>query len=59
MQPWRSLRLRFFSIAFPIAVAAFVSVVGAALYLINHSFQRIDQELARRQQTLSLTTEFA
>ena len=59
MAPWKSLRLRFFSIAFPIAVLAFVSVIGAALYLINHSFQRFDQELARRQQTLALTTEFA
>jgi len=53
------IKLKYFSVAFLIAIMAFVSVIGWALWLVTSSFKRVGEELDRRQQTLVLTTEFS
>jgi two-component system sensor histidine kinase/response regulator len=55
----QGLRLRFFSIAFPIAIVTFLSVIAGALWLVASSFQQVEQVLERRQQTLGLTSELS
>ena len=59
MRLFESLRLRFFSIAFPIAIGACLAVIAMALWLVTDSFKRVERELDLRQQTLTLTSELS
>lgn len=55
----QGIKLKFFSIAFPVAIVTFLSVIGAALWLVASSFKQVEQVLDRRQQTLALTSELS
>lgn len=55
----KSLKLKFVSIAFPIAIVTILSVIATALWLITASFKQMEQELELRQQSLKLTSELS
>jgi signal transduction histidine kinase/CheY-like chemotaxis protein len=55
----RGIRLKYFSVAFPVAIVVFLSIIGAALWLVISSFQQVQTVLDERQQTLALTSEFS
>ena len=57
--PGQGIRLKFFSIAFPIAIVTFLSVIAAALWLVSSSFHEVERVLERRQETLRLTSELS
>lgn len=59
MNAGQGIRLKFFSIAFPVAIVTFLSVIAAALWLVAASFHQVEQVLERRQQTLTLTSELS
>ena len=59
MKAGQGIKLRFFSVAFSIAVVIFLSVIGAALWLVASSFKHVEQVLERRQETLALTSELS
>src|SRR5688572_10278573 len=59
MNSKQRIKLKYFSVAFLIAIVAFVSVIGWALWLVAWSFKHVGEELERRQQTLALTAEFS
>jgi signal transduction histidine kinase/CheY-like chemotaxis protein len=59
MKVGQGIKLRFFSIVFPIAVVIFLSVIAAALWLVASSFKHVEQVLERRQETLVLTSELS
>ncbi|MEO9136095.1 MAG: response regulator [Casimicrobiaceae bacterium] len=47
------------SIAYPVAIIGFLGVIATALWLVLHSFNQVEQVLARRKATLDLTAEFS
>ena len=53
------MKLRFFSIAFPVATMTFLAVIGAALWFVALSFTEVSQALEQRKTTLSLTSELS
>ncbi|HUP93616.1 MAG TPA: response regulator [Burkholderiales bacterium] len=53
------MRLKFFSIAFPVATLTFLAAIGAALWLVAASFSEVGQALEQRKVTLSLTSELS
>ena len=55
----KHLRLRFFSIALPIAIGAFLAVIAMALWLVTDSFQQVERRLELRQQALAITSELS
>ena len=57
MRLFERLRLRFFSIGFPVAIGAFLTVIATALWLVTDSFKHVERELELRRQTLALTSE--
>jgi signal transduction histidine kinase/DNA-binding response OmpR family regulator len=57
MKVAQGIRLKYLSVAFPIAIVAVLSVIGAALWLVTSSFKQVEQVLEGRQQTLALTAE--
>ena len=59
MKAGQGIKLKFFSIAFPIAIVIFLSVIAAALWLVSSSFHEVERVLERRQQTLTLTSELS
>ena len=59
MKPGQGIRLKLFSIAFPIAIVIFLSVISAALWLVSSSFHEVERVLERRQETLRLTSELS
>ena len=59
MKLGQGIRLKFFSIAFPIAIIVFLSVIAAALWLVSSSFHEVERMLERRQETLRLTSELS
>ena len=59
MRVFENLRLRFFSIAFPIAIGACLAVIALALWLVTDSFKHVERELELRRQTLTLTSELS
>ena len=59
MKGGQGIKLKFFSIAFPIATVAFLSVFAAALWLVASSFREVERTLERRQETLTLTSELS
>src|SRR5687767_13980123 len=54
----QAIRLKYFSVAFPVAIVAFLSVIASALWLVTSAFQQVEKVLEARQQTLALTAEF-
>ena len=59
MKLFKSLRLRFFSIGFPIAIGAFLAVIALALWFVADSFKHVERELEARKKTLVLTSELS
>jgi two-component system, sensor histidine kinase and response regulator len=55
----RGIKLKFFSIAFPIAIVAFLSVIAGALSFVSSYFHEVEKTLERRQETLTLTSELS
>ncbi|HYC46356.1 MAG TPA: response regulator [Burkholderiales bacterium] len=53
------MRLKFFSIAFPVATMTFLAAIGAALWFVAASFQEVSQALDQRKTTLALTSELS
>src|SRR5687767_6385618 len=53
------MRLKFFSIAFPVATMTFLAAIGAALWLVAVSFQEVSHALEQRKTTLALTSELS
>src|SRR5688572_8846752 len=53
------MRLKFFSIAFPVATLTFLAAIGAALWLVAASFQEVSHALEQRKTTLALTSELS
>src|SRR5688572_16657002 len=53
------MRLKFFSVAFPIATMTFLAAIGTALWFVAASFQEVSQALDQRKTTLSLTSELS
>src|SRR5688500_3689029 len=53
------MKLKFFSIAFPVATMTFLAAIGAALWLVASSFSEVSQALEQRKTTLALTSELA
>src|SRR5688572_3569630 len=53
------LSLKHVSLAFPLAIVAFLSVIAAALWSVNSSFGNVEQAIAKRQETLALTSELS
>ena len=53
------MKLRFFSIAFPIATMTFLAAIGASLWLVAASFSEVGQALEQRKVTLALTSELS
>jgi signal transduction histidine kinase/DNA-binding response OmpR family regulator/HPt (histidine-containing phosphotransfer) domain-containing protein len=53
------IRLAHFSIALPVTVVVFVSVIAAALWLVSSSLTEVESAIQRRQQTLALTSELS
>lgn len=59
MAPRRGFRLKWFSLAFPIAIVACLGVIAAALWSVSSSFRQVEREIEIRQQTLKLTSELS
>jgi len=59
MKMGRGLKLKFFSIAFPVAIVTLLSLIAVALWQVAMSFQRVEQALEHRQKTIALTTELS
>src|SRR5688572_18099465 len=53
------MRLKFFSIAFPVATMTFLAAIGAALWFVAASFNEVSQALDQRKTTLALTSELS
>src|SRR3954469_1034312 len=53
------LKLKLFSLAFPLAIVAFLAVMGTALWLVTSSFKQVERVLQQRQVTLALTSELS
>ncbi len=53
------MKLKFFSIAFPVATLTFLAAIGAALWLVASSFNQVGQALEQRKITLALTSELS
>src|SRR5688572_25993047 len=51
--------LKHVSIAFPLAIVAFLSVIAASLWSVKSSFGNVEQAIAKRQETLALTSELS
>ena len=51
------MKLKFFSIAFPIATITFLAAIAAALWLVASSFNQVNHALEQRKVTLALTSE--
>jgi two-component system, sensor histidine kinase and response regulator len=59
MKAARGLGLRTLSIAYPVAIIVFLTVIASALWLVLHSFNQVEHVLERRKATLDLTAEFS
>ena len=59
MKMGQSIKLKFFSIAFPVAILTLLSLIAAALWQVASSFPRVEQALEHRQKTIALTTELS
>ncbi|HET7135267.1 MAG TPA: ATP-binding protein, partial [Casimicrobiaceae bacterium] len=55
----RGIRLKTLSIAYPVAIIAFLAVIASALWLVLHWFHEVQQVVERRNTTLHLTGEFS
>ena len=53
------ISLKHVSIAFPLAIVAFLSVIAASLWSVKSSFGNVEQAIAKRQETLALTSELS
>ena len=53
------MKLKFFSIAFPIATITFLAAIAAALWLVASSFNQVNHALDQRKVTLALTSELS
>jgi signal transduction histidine kinase/CheY-like chemotaxis protein/HPt (histidine-containing phosphotransfer) domain-containing protein len=59
MRRAHGIRLGLFSIALPVTVVMFLSVIGAALWLVSSAFRQVDAAIEQRQQSLALTVELS
>ena len=59
MKMGQGIKLKFFSIAFPVAIVTLLSLIAVALWLVAASFHRVEQALEQRQKTMALTTELS
>ena len=53
------MRLKFFSVAFPVATMVFLAAIGGALWFVAVSFHEVSHALDQRKTTLSLTSELS
>jgi signal transduction histidine kinase/CheY-like chemotaxis protein len=59
LNPGHGLGLRVLSIAYPVAIMAFLAVIALALWLVLNSFSQVEHVLERRKATLDLAAEFS
>ena len=59
MKIGQGIKLKFFSIAFPVAIVSLLSLIAVALWQVASSFQRVEQALEHRQKTIALTSELS
>ena len=55
----RRMKLKFFSVAFPVATMTFLAAIGGALWFVAASFSEVSHALDQRKTTLSLTSELS
>src|SRR5262245_57900864 len=59
MRDGQGVKLKVFSIAFPIAIVVFLSVIAGAFSFVSSYFQEVEKTLERRRETLTLTSELS
>ena len=55
----QAVRLKVVSVVFPLVVVAFLTVMGAAWWLVTSSFNQVEEVLQHRRVTLALSSELS